>query len=290
MRRRRTVLRDQARRGAGLGEHGDGAHVQVLRGVRHRFADGLGDGEPRARCAGAAAVASHAVSLSASAMMRAIMATASRGYLPLAVSAESMTASVPSKIALATSLASARVGRGFSIIDSSICVAVITGLRHSSARRMMCFWMSGTFSGGSPRPVAARHHHAVGDFQDLVEVLDRLRLLQLGDDRNIAARGGDAAAWRRSTSSARAHERDARRSPRRASGRTRRSSSSFSVSDGMLSSVPGRLMPWCSPSMPPLTHLALHVAAVIALHAQLDAGHRRAECARPASRRCARSG
>src|SRR5437588_318725 len=40
-----------------------------------------------------------------------------------------MTASVPSKMALATSLASARVGRGFSIIDSSICVAVITGLR-----------------------------------------------------------------------------------------------------------------------------------------------------------------
>jgi len=45
----------------------------------------------------------------------------------VAVSAESITASEPSKIALATSEASARVGLGFSVMDSSICVAVITG-------------------------------------------------------------------------------------------------------------------------------------------------------------------
>ena len=76
---------------------------------------------------------------SASQMILDIMLTASRGYLPMAVSAESMTASVPSKMALATSLASARVGRGFSIIDSSIWVAVITGLRQSAARRITCF-------------------------------------------------------------------------------------------------------------------------------------------------------
>ena len=44
--------------------------------------------------------------------MRDIMATASTGYSPAAVSAESMTASVPSKIAFATSEASARVGAG----------------------------------------------------------------------------------------------------------------------------------------------------------------------------------
>ena len=41
---------------------------------------------------------------------------------------ESITASVPSRIALATSVASARVGRGEAIIDSSIWVAVTTGL------------------------------------------------------------------------------------------------------------------------------------------------------------------
>src|SRR5437588_833628 len=44
-------------------------------------------------------------------MILAIILTASRGYLPLAVSADSITASLPSKMALATSLASARVGR-----------------------------------------------------------------------------------------------------------------------------------------------------------------------------------
>jgi hypothetical protein len=39
-----------------------------------------------------------------------------------------MTQSVPSSTALATSVASARVGRGLLLIDSSICVAVMTGL------------------------------------------------------------------------------------------------------------------------------------------------------------------
>jgi hypothetical protein len=41
---------------------------------------------------------------------------------------ESMTASVPSSTALATSVISALVGRGLVIMDSIICVAVITNL------------------------------------------------------------------------------------------------------------------------------------------------------------------
>ena len=49
------------------------------------------------------------------------------GKLPAAVSPDSMTQSVPSSTALATSVASARVGRGFLTIDSSIWVAVMTG-------------------------------------------------------------------------------------------------------------------------------------------------------------------
>ena len=35
--------------------------------------------------------------------------------------------------------------------------------------------------------VAAGHHHAVAGGQDLVELLDRLRLLQLGDQRHPGA-------------------------------------------------------------------------------------------------------
>jgi hypothetical protein len=56
------------------------------------------------------------------------------GYSPTAVSPESITADVPSRIAFATSLASARVGSGECTIVSSICVAVITGFPRSSAR------------------------------------------------------------------------------------------------------------------------------------------------------------
>ncbi|GBE46445.1 hypothetical protein BMS3Bbin11_01546 [bacterium BMS3Bbin11] len=48
------------------------------------------------------------------------------GNFPTAVSADSITASVPSSTALATSVTSARVGICLSIIDSSICVAVMT--------------------------------------------------------------------------------------------------------------------------------------------------------------------
>ena len=46
--------------------------------------------------------------------------TVSIGWFPIAVSAESITASVPSKTALETSVISALVGVGFVIIDSII--------------------------------------------------------------------------------------------------------------------------------------------------------------------------
>ena len=56
----------------------------------------------------------------------AIADTTSTGNAPTAVSAESITASVPSSTALATSNTSARVGIELLIIDSIICVAVMT--------------------------------------------------------------------------------------------------------------------------------------------------------------------
>ena len=46
--------------------------------------------------------------------------------------------------ALATSAASARVGSGAWIIDSSICVAVITSLPACVARKIVSFCISGT--------------------------------------------------------------------------------------------------------------------------------------------------
>ena len=109
-------------------------------------------------------------------------ATDSTGNSPTAVSPESMIALVPSRIAFATSDASARVGSGAWIIDSSICVAVITGLPRSSARRMIRFCSSGTSAAPistprSPRATMTRVRLA----EDVVERRDRLRLLDLRD-------------------------------------------------------------------------------------------------------------
>src|SRR3546814_10474211 len=62
-------------------------------------------------------------SLSTERAIESIIVTASTGQAPAAVSADSMIASAPSYTAVATSLTSARVGDGETIIDSSFCVA-----------------------------------------------------------------------------------------------------------------------------------------------------------------------
>ncbi len=85
-----------------------------------------------------------------------MVATASTGYCPAADSADSITASAPSKIAVATSETSARVGTGLVIIDSSIWVATTTGLPARRAARVICFCMPGTFSSGISTPRSPR--------------------------------------------------------------------------------------------------------------------------------------
>ncbi len=81
---------------------------------------------------------------SAAAQILAISSTVSSGYLPAAVSALSITASVPSSTAFATSLTSARVGTGLVIMLSIICVAVMTTLSMSRAMRIIFFCSAGT--------------------------------------------------------------------------------------------------------------------------------------------------
>ncbi len=78
------------------------------------------------------------------------------GYSPTLVSPDSITASAPSSTALATSDASARVGRGAEIIDSSIWVATMTGLALRRAFSTMSFWTIGTSSSGSSTPRSPR--------------------------------------------------------------------------------------------------------------------------------------
>ena len=188
---------------------------------------------------------------SVSVTMRAMMDTASRGYFPLAVSPESITASVPSKMALATSLASARVGRGFSIIDSSICVAVITGLRHSAERRMMCFWMMGTCSGGisTPRsPRATMTPSATSKISSRCSMACGFSSFAIRGTSELCSAMKRLIA--RTSSAVRMNEAATISTP--CLMPNARSSSSLGVIEGTLSTMPGRLMPLCSPSMPPL--------------------------------------
>ena len=67
-----------------------------------------------------------------------------------------MIASVPSRMALATSVTSARVGRGCSTIERSICVAVITGLAIAFVLEISIFCMRGTVSSGISTPRSPR--------------------------------------------------------------------------------------------------------------------------------------
>lgn len=66
--------------------------------------------------------------LSASNMIYEVVSMTFTGNNPIEVSVDSITASVPSSTAFATSLTSALVGRGLLTILSIIYVAVITGL------------------------------------------------------------------------------------------------------------------------------------------------------------------
>src|SRR5213078_615261 len=125
---------------------------------------------------------------SASMQIRSIAWTTSTGYLPLAVSAESITASVPSSTAFATSDTSARVGTGLEIIDSIIWVAVMVSLLCSRPSRIIFFCSAGTDLHGE---IAARHHDAVGAAHDVDERAfgHRLGALDLGDEEGVAAGG-----------------------------------------------------------------------------------------------------
>ena len=76
--------------------------------------------------------------------------------MPTLVSPDSITASAPSITAFATSDASARVGRECVIIDSSICVATITGLALSRQIWTARFCTTGTCSSGISTPRSPR--------------------------------------------------------------------------------------------------------------------------------------
>ncbi|BAA29660.1 181aa long hypothetical protein [Pyrococcus horikoshii OT3] len=82
----------------------------------------------------------------------AIISTASIGNFPTAVSSDNITASVPSSIALATSVTSALVGTFSIVMETSIWVAVITGFPSMLAFLINLFWRIGSCSIGISTP------------------------------------------------------------------------------------------------------------------------------------------
>ena len=114
--------------------------------------------------------------------------TARSGCAPAAVSCDSITASVPSITALATSSTSARVGIGASTIDCSICVAVITARLQAQRLADDLLLQAGQLGiADLHAQVAARDHHHVRGLDDLAQHGDRVGALDLGHQRGLAA-------------------------------------------------------------------------------------------------------
>ena len=186
----RPEPRDRRRRATRERRHEDRLRAErlreVARGVRHRAADRRLLERRRQLVAVAEARLDGAA-------IRAIVATASTGYSPTAVSADSMTADVPSRIAFATSDASARVGSGRWIIVSSICVAVIAGFPRSSASRMIFFCRSGTSAAPISTPRSPRAIITASATSRIASsCVDRLLQLDLRDHPGLRARRLDA--------------------------------------------------------------------------------------------------
>ena len=183
-------------------------------------------------------------------MIRAIVSTVWIGYSPTLVSPESITASAPSRMALATSEASARVGDGLEIIDSSIWVATMTGLALSRALSMIFFWRNGTSSIGHSTPRSPR---ATMKPSNAAMISSRF---SIACGFSILAMTGSitpSSRMIRRTSSASAALRtklSAMKSTVRCSA-NRRSSMSFSDSAGTDTATPGRLMPLLLLTLPP---------------------------------------
>ena len=182
--------------------------------------------------------------------IRAIVRTVSNGYLPTDVSPDSITASAPSSTALATSEASARVGRELSIIDSSIWVATITGLAFSRAIWMARFCTSGTSSSGSSTPRSPRATMIASNASTIAS-----RLSMASGFSSLAMTGTrrptrSMISWTSSTSAGeRTNDSAIRSTPRRSANS--RSSMSFSDSAGAETLMPGRDMPLLLLTLPP---------------------------------------
>lgn len=190
------------------------------------------------------------MSSSAASTIRAIVRTVSVGCLPTLVSPESITASVPSMTALATSEASARVGRALSIIESSIWVATMTGLALRLASFTARFWTIGTCSRGisTPRsPRATMMPSKAATMSSMFSTACGFSTLAMTGRRRPSS--SMMRCTSRMSRPLRTKERATTSKPARSA--QRRSSSSFFDRAGTDTATPGRLRPLWSETMPP---------------------------------------
>ena len=214
---------------------------------------------PPARAGGALASAAAAIASAARA--------AKTGYAPIAVSPESITASAPSRTALATSLASARVGRDAVSIDSSIWVATITGWPSDRATATRRFWTIGTSSNGSSRPRSPRAiitPSATAAIASNPSTAGRVSILA-----TIAGPSGPRTARRSSTSrGVRTNDWPSRSMP--ISTARRASSRSWSPRAGSDSRSAGTFTPTRDRRVPPRSTVVTHRPSLDGGHDELD--------------------
>ena len=153
---------------------------------------------------------------------------------------------------MATSEASARVGRGAEIIDSSIWVATMTGLAQRRAAVTICFCTSGTSSSGSSTPRSPRATMKASKASMISS-----RLATACGFSSLAMTGtrrpSSSITWCTSSMSLALRTKDRATMSMPCRSAQRRSSMSFSLIAGTLTATPGRLMPLLLLTGPPTT-------------------------------------
>ncbi len=183
-------------------------------------------------------------------MMRAMVLTVTTGNSPTLVSPLSMSASAPSSTALAQSEASARVGRGLVIMDSSICVATMTGLALRRASSTARFCTMGTASSGSSTPRSPRATMIASNASTISSSASTACGFSTLATTGTRRPSSSMISCTRTMSEASRTKLSAMRSaPRRRP--QRRSASSLPESAGTLTATPGRLMPLMLLTAPP---------------------------------------
>ena len=208
-------------------------------------------------------------------MIRAMVRTAANACLPTLVSPESIRASAPSSTALAASEASARVGRLFSIIDSSTWVATMTGLARRRAISQARFCTSGTSSSGISTPRSPRATMTPSKARMISSRLSTawgFSILAMTGSRSPSS----SMIWCTSRMSSAVRTNDSAIMSTRIRSAQRRSSLSFSDIAGTDTATPGRLMPLLFDSVPPSStwHTTSVSVTAVAIRASLPSSMR----------------